>query len=190
MAPRLDQIDFDLNKFRGAEALGVSKNEPMLKTLPACVLLSLAFVAGIFILPQSTHAQEGAVAKRLRLLNESKVSFTKVSENILTVPFKGKELGNFEVFVSGDKDILVMFVTVATQQQYKPSVEMFGKLLSENQELDRVKIGIGKEGDVAVRIDLTMRTLDKRELTENLDQLAAASDQVFGGIKPFLIKTN
>ena len=66
---------------------------------------------------------------------------------------------------------------------------MMKKLLGLNEQLDRVKIGLDKEGDVFVRIDLSIRILDKQELKENLDQAAAAANDVFAALKPFLIAT-
>lgn len=44
-----------------------------------------------------------------------------------------------------------------------------------------------KEGDVFVRIDLSIRVLDKQEMQENIDQVAAAANEVFAGLKPYLI---
>ena len=83
-----------------------------------------------------------------------------------------------------------MFVQVVKQKDYKPSAEMFSTLLLQNDAMDRVKIGLDDEREVVVRIDLIIRLLDKREFTENLDQLAAASDQIYGIVKPHLIKPN
>ena len=63
---------------------------------------------------------------------------------------------------------------------------MLQKLLRLNEDLDRVKIGIDQSGDVFVRIDLSVRTVDAQELKENIKQLAAATDEVFAAIKPFI----
>jgi predicted HAD superfamily phosphohydrolase len=45
--------------------------------------------------------------------------------------------------------------------------------------LDKVKIGLDEDDNLLVRIDLNTRTLDKEELTQSLDQLGGATDEVF-----------
>jgi len=47
-------------------------------------------------------------------------------------------------------------------------------------------VGIDKDGDVFVRVDLSIRVLDKDEMTVNVDQVAATADEVFKGLKPNL----
>jgi hypothetical protein len=150
------------------------------------VISAFAFAAFTF----QTAAQESASAKAARILNESKVKFTKVADNIWSVPYNGKALKNFDVLISTDPNILIMFVDIAAQKDYKPSAEMFSALLIQNAEMDRVKIGLDKNRAVYVRIDLSIRLLDRKEFVENLDQLAAASDQIYGMLQPHLVKPN
>lgn len=160
----------------------------MKNRLSAGFKLSLAIVICSFALSISASAQESSAAKTGRLLNESGVNFTKVANDIWTVPFDGKTLRNFQVLIGVDKDVLVMFVIVTDKKKYTRSPELLNKLLLQNDQMDRVKIGIDKQGEIAVRIDLTVRLMDKRELSENLDQVAAASDQIFAIIQPYLVK--
>jgi hypothetical protein len=147
------------------------------------ILFTLLFV--FFSIAQG-HAQETPNAKVARLLNGSGVKFTKVDNGIWTVPYSGKQLPDFNVIIAAEKDVLVMFVVVADQKQFRPAPELFKKLLAHNDEFDRVKIGIDKEGGVVVRMDLSIRLIDKKELTESLDQTAAATDEVYASIRPFL----
>ena len=156
--------------------------------LIACFVVISVFALAAFSLP--TNAQESSPAKAARLLRESKVKFTKVADNIWTVPYNGKTFKDFDVLVSTEKSFMVMFVVVAKHKDYKASAEVFSALLIQNSEMDRVKIGIDADRDIIVRIDLSMRLLDKRELVENLDQLASASDEVFAAIQTHLVKPN
>jgi hypothetical protein len=52
--------------------------------------------------------------------------------------------------------------------------------------MDRVKISIDKDGDLNVRVDLSIRRLDVEELKTNIEQLSAAADELYSAIKPFL----
>lgn len=160
----------------------------MKNRLSAVFRLSLAIVICSFSLSYSASSQETSSAKTGRLLNETGVNFSKIANDIWTVPFEGKNLRNFQVLIGVDKDVLVMFVVVTDKKKYTRSPELLNKLLLQNDQMDRVKIGIDKQGEIAVRIDLTVRLMDKRELSENLDQLAAASDRIFAIIQPYLVK--
>lgn len=140
----------------------------------------------MFLTAVVTYAQETPNAKAARLLNESGAKFTKVAEGIWTVPFNGKQLRDFSVVIAADKELLLMFATVSRQKEFRAAAELFRKLLTHNDEFDRVKIGIDKDGDVIVRIDLSMRLVDKKELNDSLNQTAAAADEVYASIKPFL----
>ncbi len=150
-------------------------------TLATFLLFSLTAAAA--------YAQETHNAKAARLLNESKMKFTKVEDGIWTVPFEGKKLKDFNVVVAADKTYLLMFVTVSNQKNFRSDPELLKKLLAHNDELDRAKIGIDNRGDVVVRIDLSIRLVDKQEFIESLNQTAAVADQVYGSITPFLNST-
>ncbi len=153
----------------------------MRKTIATVAVLLL-----ITLMLSVTYGQESPSAKAARLLNDSKVKFTKIEDGIWTVPFGGKQLKDFQVVVAADKTYLLTFATIANQKQFRAASELCKKLLVHNDEFDRVKIGIDNRGDVVVRIDLSMRLVDKQELTEALNQTAAAADQVYGSIVPFL----
>src|SRR5688572_11480024 len=102
------------------------------KIIRTVVLLFLAAGAGF--------AQETPNAKVARLLTGSGVKFTKVDNGIWTVPFTGKQLPDFNVIVAAEKEVLVMFVMLVDQKQFRPAPELLRKLLAHNDEFDRVKI--------------------------------------------------
>ena len=135
------------------------------------------------------HGQETHAAKAARLLNDSKMKFTKVNDTVWTVPFEGKKLKDFNVVVVADKTYLLMFVTVSNQKSFRSDPQLLKKLLNHNDTLDRVKIGIDDSSDVVVRIDLSIRLVDQQEFIDSLNQTAAAADIVYGSIAPFLNAT-
>ncbi|MGD9564124.1 MAG: YbjN domain-containing protein [Pyrinomonadaceae bacterium] len=150
-------------------------------------LLSLLFVtvsifgAAITAAGQESHAQRAA-----RVLNETGLSFTKAGENIWTVPFEGKTQKDIIIVISVSDDMLSLFSLIAKKKELKTTPEMLQKLLRFNDDFDRVKVGIDKDGDVFVRIDTSIRVLDKEELKANIDQAAAAADEVYKGLRPHL----
>lgn len=158
------------------------------KLLLSTIVLVLSVSTVICFSAGRIDAQEKPVDKATRLFNESGVKFTKVSDNVWSVPFSGKNLKEFQVAVATGDDILVMFVTLAEAKKLRATPEMMKRLLLLNTEYDRVKIGFDKGGDLIVRTDLGIRVLDKLEFQENLDQIAAAADGLFSTVKPFLIQ--
>lgn len=136
----------------------------------------------------SALGQDGTSAKIARLLNESKVSYTKQSETVWSVPFEGKQLKDISVVISTADPIVVVFAVVAEKKDFKLTPELMQKLLRSNQDFDRVKVGIDKDGDIFVRVDLSARLLDVEELKANVEQVSAAADEVYAFVKPSLIR--
>jgi len=147
---------------------------------------TLLFFLFVCVFCVSALPQEAPPAKAARLLNESGVKYSKIADGIWAVPFEGKALKHFSVVISTTEDVLLMFVITAEAKRFRAAPELMQKLLNLNTEFDRVKIGLDK-GDIITRIDVGIRLLDKLEFQENLDQTAAAADQVFAAVKPFLI---
>jgi hypothetical protein len=52
-------------------------------------------------------------------------------------------------------------------------------LLSANHEYDYVKVGLDKDGDMFVRIDDWIPTVNARHLKETINQVANASEEVY-----------
>jgi len=134
----------------------------------------------------TAFGQESSSLRVARVINETGLSFTKASESVWTVPYQGKARKDIIVVASVTGDLITLFSVVAEKKDLKPSPEMLQKLLKFNADFDRVKVGIDKDGDVFVRIDLSIRVLDKDELTVNVDQVAAAADDIFKGLKPHI----
>ena len=155
------------------------------RSLTILTILSVLLCEASF----TTAAQETATAKTARLLNESKMGFTKVDASVWTVPFEGKKLKDFKVIVTADRNYLIMFVMVTNQKEYRSAPEFLKTLLLYNDQFDKVKIGIDKNGFICVRIDHSVRLVDRQEFVDSLNQTAAAADEVYGSIVPFLIST-
>ena len=156
------------------------------------LILTLLIIAAFACFHPGLHtssAQDSSSPKIARLLEDSGYPYTKAANNVWSVPFLGKALPNFLLVASAQQDILVLFVVVAEKKDLKITPELMQKMLKLNGDLDRVKIGFDKDGDAFVRVDLSVRVLDSQELKENIEQVAAAADELFRAIKPFTIST-
>jgi len=149
---------------------------------------SLLFIALILGMQVSVTGQENDGAKVARLLNESGVKMTKIDTDTWTIPFEGKSMKDISVMLGIGDGTLVTFALIPESKNVKFSPQVLMKLLNLNDEYDGVKIGIDDKGVVFVRIDLTVRTLDKEQLSAGIDQVAAAVDLVFAEIRPHLPK--
>ena len=153
------------------------------------ILLLVAALACFLPGPHTSYAQNTSSPKIARLLEDSGYPYTKASNNVWSLPFQGKALPKFLLVASTQQDILVLFVVVAEKKDFKVTPELMQKMLKLNGDLDRVKIGFDKDGDAFVRVDLSIRVLDSQELKENIEQVAAAADELFTAIKPFTTST-
>jgi hypothetical protein len=147
----------------------------------AFILIALSCLSA-----QSAAAQDKPSAKVAKLFEESGYSYTKAKENVWTVAFRGGAFSSFNLVASVSQDILVIFVIVAEKKDVKVTPELMRNLLKLNSDLDRVKIGIDNDGDIFVRVDLSIRILDLQEFKANIEQVAASADEVYKAIKPFI----
>jgi len=132
--------------------------------------------------------QQADAGKVSHLLEQSKYSYSKASENVWTIAFKGKTLTDFNVVVSTAEGLAIFVVLIEEKKDLKPTAEMMRKLLKLNSDLDRVKVAIDNDGDLVVRIDASLRVLDVEEFKANVEQAAAAADEVKKAIKATVIK--
>jgi hypothetical protein len=134
-------------------------------------------------------AQKSAAAKIARFLEQFGGPYTKASEAAWVVPFKGKTLSEFDVYIatSPDSSLLVMNVTIAKKKNLKLSQPLLYRLLKYNNAADYVKVGFDDDEDLIVRVDLNVKTADFQSFKEVLEQVSAASDEVYAQVKPSLI---
>jgi hypothetical protein len=135
----------------------------------------------------SSATDKAASAKVLQLLESTGLGYTKAQGSVWVVKYKGEQLAEFPVIIIYSQDMLILVSVVAEKKDYKLTPELMQKLLGLNDDLDRVKVGIDKDdGDLFVRIDLTLRVVDETEFKANLDQISAAVDETYAALKPFL----
>ncbi len=152
-------------------------------------ILLMLFAVSAIAQTQSEEPKldKASATKIAQLLEESGHSYGKASTNVWTVKFKGNNLEDVNVIVIGHDGMLIMVSVVAEKKDYKASPELLMKLLRLNDDYDRLKIGIDDDGDLFVRIDLTLRVVDAQEFKTNVEQVSAAADEIQAVIKPYLV---
>jgi len=164
--------------------------------LSLCALWVLLGVASVQAQTAQPNAQpaappaadKAATAKVLQLLESTGLVYTKAQENVWVVKYKGQQLSEFSVIVIYSQNMLIFVSVVAEKKDYKTPPELLQKLLALNDDLDRVKIGIDNDdGDLFVRIDLSLRVVDEQEFKANLEQISAAVDETYAVLKPYLL---
>lgn len=136
---------------------------------------------------QLTPEDKAATAKIAQMLEASEQTYTKTSDGIWVVKFKGNHRPDIAVVTIYAKGMLIFVAGVAEKGEFKPSLELMQKLLGLNDSMDRVKVMIDERGDIALRLDLTLRVVDQQEFNANLEQISAAADETYGVVKPFLL---
>lgn len=146
----------------------------------AGIALSLCFTA-------SAYADDAADGTRVdKLLKQAGYAFEKKTDTVWVIKQHGDNLGDFREILAVGDGLLVIFVTIARDADIPRSEELEYKLLQLNHQMDRIKVEIDDDGDAAVRADVTLRTLDTAELKEEVHQVAASADEVYGAMKPYL----
>ncbi|WP_404787586.1 T3SS (YopN, CesT) and YbjN peptide-binding chaperone 1 [Altericista sp. CCNU0014] len=114
--------------------------------------------------------------------------YTKAADAVWVVPFKGKALANFDVFIatSSDSNLLIIGATVAKKQNLKLSQALLHRLLKYNHTADYVKVGLDDDEDLFARAELNAKTMDFESFKEVLEQVGAVADELYAQIKPNL----
>lgn len=156
------------------------------------IVISFAFISLLSLTAlaqaqQQPQLDKASAAKIVQLLEDSGHNYGKAGENVWTIRYKGNHLSEFAVVVIGHESMLILVGVVAEKKDFNATPEMMRKLLLLNDDFDRVKVGIDKDGDLFNRIDLSLRIVDTQEFKANLEQISSAVDQTYAAIKPYLV---
>jgi hypothetical protein len=136
-------------------------------------------------------ATQSAIKKTAQFLEQFGGTYTKVSDAVWVVPFKGKTINSLEVLVvvSPESNLLVLGATVVKKKNLKQSQALLYRLLKYNHVADYVKVGFDDDDDLFVRADLNAKTLEFQSFKEILEQVGAVADELYAQVKPDLIST-
>ena len=152
-------------------------------------LAGFALIGLALLYMQLSASAQTPVAKLEELLKNSGYATTKVADSTWTIDFNGKQLQRFKVILSAsgkDKDgVLVIFANPAEKSRLPITTTFMMLLLKANHDFDYVKVGTDGDGDIFVRADIP-DSADGAYFKRIVEQVAAATDQLYGRIKPFL----
>jgi len=148
-------------------------------------------VCGLWLaLLQPLDAEVARLTTRLEeLVKGSGFKSSKVNDSAYTIDFAGKQLPKIKVIVTvaskGEDGIVVIYTNPAAKAQLGSSPSMLSALLKANNEFDFVKVGVDSDGDAVVRGDIPSSS-DVAYFKRIVEQVAAATDELYGKIKPML----
>ena len=122
------------------------------------------------------------------MLKQTGYAYTTHNPTTWSIDLTRKNLGKVKVILSTGSDILVTFVILAKKAQIQKTPPLMDALLTANHDYDYTKIGLDKDGDMFVRIDMPLRTVDAAELKSIIDQVANASDEVYVKVATWIKK--
>lgn len=135
-----------------------------------------------------TPGEAATAAKVVQLLGGTGYTYVQKTPTVWYIVMNRSSLKDFKVILAASDHLLVIFVTVLKKQQMQMTPDFMLAELRNNDQFDYVKIGIDRDGDLFVRTDCTPRVMDAQELKAQIDQVAAASNEVYANAQPLLVK--
>ncbi|MBV8752510.1 MAG: YbjN domain-containing protein [Hyphomicrobiales bacterium] len=122
------------------------------------------------------------------MLKQTGYTYNTHNPTTWSVDLTRKNFGKMRVILSTGSDMLVTFVILAKKAKIQKTPQMMDALLTANHDYDYTKIGLDKDGDMFVRIDMPLRTIDATELKSVIDQVANASDEIYVKVATWIKK--
>jgi hypothetical protein len=161
----------------------------LMRTLSTSLVLFLFLVSQPFAIQAASLSQTStgqSSAKIAQLLKQSGYTYKQAADNVWVIKIDGKILKNYDALVATNEDVVVIGVVMANKKDFKPSDDLFFKLLKLNHEKDFMKIGFDNDDDLFVRTEQKVRNLDLEEFKSLVEQVKAAADLLYSEIKPSL----
>jgi hypothetical protein len=156
-----------------------------------CVRTALSgFLVLALLIPAGLSAQttEKSAEKLLALLKSSGLQYRDTKNpTVWVIDSTGENLKSYKVIVAVEGDMAVAFVTVTPKRRLPVNTDFMRILLENNHNLDRVKIGFDRDGDLSVRIDFSVRVTDVDEFRAIITQDQKASNDIYKIIEPYLL---
>ncbi len=150
---------------------------------------SMASVLVLLSVCSASWAQTPAGAKNttdvVALLEKSGYHYSKVSDGVWEITFKGNNVGEFAVRIALGGEILIVMAKIDDRKSLQLQPAFITKLLELNDKFDTVKVALSGEM-LYVRSDTHVRLLDVQELKYLLEQISGAVDEMYPLIKQYL----
>lgn len=142
-----------------------------------CIVTALA--ASWICFGSAPSLAQSAPSKFEQALKETGFAYKTHNATTWSIDFERKTLGKFKVILSTGTDIAVTFAILAKKANINKTPRLMDALLSANHDYDYVKVGLDKDGDLFVRVDDWLPTLNARHLKDTINQVANASEEIY-----------
>ena len=150
------------------------------------VLIAIMLAAALPTNAGQSGQSDKWIAPIASLLEKSGYNYTKVDNGVWEVQFKGKNLDRFVVRVVVADDLVLTMARLAEPNALRQTDKLFQKLVELNDKMDSVKFALSSDM-LYVRSEVHARLVDRQELTYMLEQTAAAVNQAYPDIRPFIV---
>lgn len=128
--------------------------------------------------PTPTAPTSASVTALNALLKECRFEYFESGPGTYNVLVPGKQVPRHKLFVATYEGLVLVGTVVARKADIPKSSDLATRLLRFNHDFDRVKVALDNDGDLVVRVDLTLRILDATELRANIEQVSASADEI------------
>ena len=166
------------------------KSRFMVPFLVLSILFSQAAICRAQTPAQAPAAPAPAAAAKepgdiVLLLEKSGYKYKKVSDGVWEITFAGTNTGDFPVRLALAGNIILAIAKLADRKELQMDPPFLIKLLECNDQFDFVKLSLSKDM-LYLRMETGTRLLDGQELKNLLEQVSAATDEIYPQIKQFL----
>ncbi|HZP98967.1 MAG TPA: hypothetical protein VFB13_05470 [Reyranella sp.] len=133
-------------------------------------------VGCIAMLSGTVHAQaENSVLDKL--MKKTSIKYTK-NGGVYVAQFTGKSLKQFPMLIAADGDTVIMIAVVAEKEKFKKTPELVEGLAMASMDNPLLKVGLVKAGDMVVRVDALIESLDSDDLEKLINKAALGADAI------------
>ena len=108
-----------------------------------------------------------------------------MSDAVWEITFAGKNTGDFPVRLALAGGVVLAIAKLADRKDLQLDPPFLIKMLECNDQFDYIKLSLSKEM-LYLRMETPARLLDSQELKHVLEQVSAATDEIYPQIKQYL----
>ena len=113
-----------------------------------------------------------------KLMKKTSVKYTKSGVAYVAV-FQGKSLNTIPIVIVADDAAVTIIAVVAEKTRFKKTSELIEQLAIASMDNTLLKVGLVKAGEMVVRIDALLETLDSEDLEKLINKTALGADKIY-----------
>lgn len=160
----------------------------MKKTI-LCVITLFVFAlflnCAAFAQKEEPLANAQTIANVKKLVEDSKIPFQQVGNDMWILSYKGKNKKDIKVMVSPSDYIIVYMLDLCDPKNLIVNEELYKKMIKLSNEYDMIKFVFSNSGVLYIRLDSYTKTIDLTQFIEQADQIATAADSAYPELKKF-----